>query len=251
MTASHNGPEQVPIIILCGGTGLYVDGSGQRRNKALVPVDGLPMVAHVMRLYARFGFRKFLLTAGRQSESFPAALEEVRELAFPSDLSIELLSSGEDSPTWPRLTACEARLGKVEGFGIAYCDSLADIDLAAALDAHRTSGLALSLAAVFLPTRFRLLGLRPPDPLVRGFAEQPILRSDRINGGFYFAKPELFKLGRESVGSKEATAAFEGVILEKLVAAGQVASFLVNGEFRCLDGERDISPIAQLAKRLT
>ena len=243
--------DQVPVIILCGGKGVYIDDSGQRWNKGLVTIDGLPMVAHVMRLYARAGFRRFLLSTGIQSTDFEEVLADLRRRAlFPSDLAYEIRETGEQSTTWPRIAAWEPQLKETPTFGIAYCDSLMDIDLAMALRSHLTRGKILSLAAVFQPTRFRLLGLRPPDPIVRGFAEQPILRSDRINGGFYFATPKLFDWARTIAQNQQTLLSLEGKVLETLVEARQVASYLVDGEFRCLDAERDIEPMVRLVAQV-
>jgi glucose-1-phosphate cytidylyltransferase len=242
--------DRVPVIILCGGKGIYVDASGQRRNKALVVVAGLPMVAHVMLLYAKHGFRRFLLSAGVQGTEFLEVLDGIRGRVFPGDLLYEIRQTGEHATTWPRVTAWEPQLADVPVFAICYCDSLADIDLTTALQAHLEHGKLLSLAAVFQPTRFRLIGLRPPDPTVRGFAEKPILRSDRINGGFYFAKPGLFDWGRKIAQSQATPVSLEGAVLESLVEARQVTSFVVDGEFRFLDGERDIDALARLAGRL-
>ena len=243
--------DQVPVIILCGGNGIYIDASGQRWNKGLVKIASLPMVAHVMRLYARAGFRRFLLSTGIQSGEFAGVLDSVRRQSFPNDLVYEIRETGEQSPTWPRIAAWEPQLKETTTFGIAYCDSIVDIELTSALQAHLKHGKILSLAAVFQPTRFRLLGLRPPDPVVRGFAEQPILRSDRINGGFYFAKPKLFDWARTIDQTQQDLLSLEGKVLEKLVEARQVASYFVDGEFRFLDSERDIEPLVRLSQRIT
>jgi glucose-1-phosphate cytidylyltransferase len=242
--------DQVPVIILCGGKGIYVDASGQRRNKALVPIAGLPMVAHVMRLYVRHGFRRFLLSTGIQGPEFPRIVGGLRSRALPEGVAVELLETGEQTTTWPRIASWEPQLKGTAAFCISYCDVLADVDLAAALQEHLTHGKVLTLAAVFQPTRFRLLGLRPPDPVVRGFAEQPILRSDRINGGFYFAKPELFDRARDIPQAEQQALSLEGKVLETLVAARQVVTYFVDGEFRYLDAERDIEPMARLATRI-
>lgn len=239
----------IPVIVLCGGKGVLVDATGQRRNKALVTVNGLPMVAHVMRLYARYGYSQFLLSAGIQHAEFPATLARVPEGAFPPDLRWEVMDTGSETPTWPRIAAWEERLASVPTFAIAYCDSLVDMDLTAALRAHERSGTLLSLTAVFQPSRFRFLGLRPPDTLVRGFADKPILRSDRINGGFYFARPSLFQWVRQRQWANSSS--LEGAVLEALVQTRQASCYMADGEFRFLDGERDIEPLMRLAKLVT
>lgn len=239
--------SSIPVIILCGGRGVFVDTSGERRNKALVPVGGLPMVANVIRMYARYGYRQFLLSVGIQSAQLATTLEQVQRRAFPTDLTWEVLDTGAEAPTWPRIAAWEARLAGVSTFAITYCDSLVDMDLAAALLAHEKNKTVLSLTAVLQPSRFRFLGLRPPDPLVRGFAEKPILRTDRINGGFYFARATLFDWVRRRQWANVNSLSLEGFILEGLVKDRQASCYMEDGEFRFLDGERDIEPLARLA----
>ncbi len=242
--------SQIPVLVFCGGKGIYVDASGCRLNKALVPIAGLPMASWVIRLYARHGFRRFFLAAGIQADRLSQALSHVPDKVFPSDLTWEVMETGPDATTWERLGACEDRLASAPVFSLAYCDALADIDLTAMLHTHEKNGTILSLAAVFQPTRFRLLGLRPPDPLVRGFAETPILRTDRINGGFYFTDRRLFAVGRGAARESNGSVSLEGAVLERLIKDRQVAAIPVNAPCFFLDGERDIEAMTGLAHRV-
>ena len=59
-----NAPADIPVVILCGGRGTRLQEHTQSIPKPLVEIGGLPIVWHVVQLYAAQGFRRFALATG-------------------------------------------------------------------------------------------------------------------------------------------------------------------------------------------
>src|SRR5258708_39129976 len=57
-------PSQVPVFILCGGLGTRIKEETEFRPKPMVPIGEHPILWHLMHVYARHGFRKFVLCLG-------------------------------------------------------------------------------------------------------------------------------------------------------------------------------------------
>src|SRR5471030_22899 len=88
--------ERPVVVILCGGRGTRLQEHTQAIPKPLVEIGGMPIVWHVIQLYAAQGFRRFLLATGykgEQIESFTA------EHDWPGEVEVECVQTGLDTPT--------------------------------------------------------------------------------------------------------------------------------------------------------
>ena len=94
--------------------------------------------------------------------------------------------------------------------------------------------------------RFRILGVRAGEVLVRGFASRPVIESSNINGGYYIFTNELWK----DFLSFEKSGTLEGQVLESLVASNQLTAFEHDGLWQNCDAERDLIELAQIARSL-
>jgi glucose-1-phosphate cytidylyltransferase len=194
-----------------------------------VEIGGRPILWHVLQIYLAQGFDRFLLLTGylgEQVERFVAAQ------AWPSGAEIRCLATGEDTPTGGRVhRAAEALDGRA--FSLGYGDGVADIDLAALLDAHAEhaeQGAAATMTVVRPRLPFGVAHLNG-DGVVRGFSEKP--RSEQwINGGFFCFEPAVLALlGPDSVLEREP--------LERLAAAGDLRAFRHEGFWECMDTYKD------------
>jgi glucose-1-phosphate cytidylyltransferase len=253
---------QVPVVILCGGKGVMLDeAQTQRTNKALIRVQGQPLLYWVMQTYALHGSTEFILALGFQAEHFGPALLASGAQAVPDvadrytlnlggvSCQLLLVTTPAEASTGARLLACRAALtalGQRERFAVTYSDTLSDVDLGAEMRFHKKQGLIATIVAAKLPVRFRVLGIRTGEVLVRGFAGRPVIEGASINGGYYVFTPAFW----QAVSTLNPDVALENQPLEQLAAAGQLAAYEHKGAWQTCDAERDLAELDRLACQL-
>ena len=175
-------------VILCGGMGTRAYPFTRQMPKALMPVDGRPILEHVMEIYALYGHTDFILSLGYLKE---AIIEHFRRPQF-AQYRIEFVDTGVTTDTGGRVFGCAHLLE--ERFFVTYCDGLGDIDLDALLQRHlqaeAQNGL-VTVTAVPLRSQYGIL-LTNGNGQVTGFREKPILSEYWINGGFFVFNKRAF-----------------------------------------------------------
>src|SRR5271167_363586 len=112
-------PETTPVVILCGGRGTRLQEHTQEIPKPLVEIGGMPIVWHVIQLYAVQGFTRFLLATGYRGElieRFAGAHP------WPAGVSVRCLDTGIDTPTGGRLKLLADELAGERVFCATYSD---------------------------------------------------------------------------------------------------------------------------------
>jgi glucose-1-phosphate cytidylyltransferase len=220
-------PARPPVAILCGGRGTRLQERTQEIPKPLVEIGGMPIVWHVIGLYAEQGFERFLLATGYKGElieSFAAAQ------AWPPGVSVECIDTGRDTQTGGRLRRLGEQLAGEERFCATYADGLADIDLGALLAFHRGHGALATMTVVRPELQFGVTELAD-DGRVTGFTEKPT-SEHWINGGFFcFEAAVLERLGPDSVLEREP--------LQRLAADGELRARRHDGFWECMDTYKD------------
>jgi len=214
------------VAILCGGRGTRLRERTASIPKALIEIGGLPILWHVISIYAAQGFRSFLLCTGYKGEQIE---DWASGTSWPEGVEVECVDTGLDTPTGGRLKLLEDRVGET-AFCATYADGVADIDLGALLDTHREGG-ALATVTVVQPTLQFGIAAVGDDGRVKGFEEKP--RLERwINGGFFCFEPGAFSyLSEDSVLEREP--------LEGLAADGQLHAYRHEGFWDCMDTYKD------------
>jgi glucose-1-phosphate cytidylyltransferase len=219
--------ETCPVVILCGGRGTRLQEHTQAIPKPLVEIGGLPIVWHVIQLYAVQGYRRFILATGYRAtmiEDFAAAHK------WPAGVEVRCVDTGLDTPTGGRIKLLESELAKGR-FAATYADGVADIDLAALEGFHHTHGGLATMTVVRPELQFGVTELAEDDGRVLGFREKP--RSEHwINGGFFlFESGALDYLKTDSV--------LERAPLEQMAADAQLHAYRHSGFWECMDTYKD------------
>lgn len=215
-----------PVAILCGGRGTRLREHTQEIPKPLVEVGGLPILWHVIQLYAVQGFRRFLLATGYRGESIE---EFVRAGSWPAEVDVQCVDTGLDTPTGGRLKLLEERLEGAR-FCATYADGLASIDLDELLRFHAEHGALATMTVVQPELQFGVTEL-DGDGRVLGFQEKPRSRH-WINGGFFcFEAGVLDYLRADSVLEREP--------LERLASDDQLRAHRHEGFWECMDTYKD------------
>lgn len=217
-----------PVVILCGGRGTRLQEHTQEIPKPLVEIGGMPIVWHVIRLYAAQGFRRFLLATGYKGELIE---RWAADCAWPEGVSVECADTGLETPTGGRIKLLEERLVGEGRFCATYSDGVADIDLGALLEFHSEHGALASMTVVRPELQFGVTELDGEDGRVLGFREKP--RSEHwINGGFFcLERGALDYLAEDSVLERQP--------LERLAAEGELRAYRHAGFWECMDTYKD------------
>ena len=216
-----------PVVILCGGRGTRLQEHTQAIPKALVEIGGMPIVRHVVDLYAAQGFRRFVLATGykgRQIERYVGAQ------SWRAGVEVRCADTGVETPTGGRISMLAGLLEGEERFCLTYADGLADIDLDALLAFHAAHGGLATMTVVRPELQFGITELGE-DGRVVGFREKP--RSEHwINGGFLCMQAGcLGYLCADSVLEREP--------LEGLARDGQLYAHRHEGFWACMDTYKD------------
>jgi glucose-1-phosphate cytidylyltransferase len=186
----------------------------------------VPIVWHVVAIFAAQGVRRALLLTGYEAdqvERYAAAAD------WPAGIAVECVDTGLDTPTGGRIHAVAGRLGERPYFA-TYGDGVADVDLAALAREHAAAGALATLTAVRpeLPFGVAMLG---PEGRVTGFREKP--RSEHwVNGGFLLLEPGFARyLAPDLVLEREP--------LERLARDGGLYAYRHEGFWACLDTYKD------------
>lgn len=178
--------ESISVVILCGGKGTRSYPFTEYFPKPMMPVNGTPILVHLMRIYASQGFTNFILAAGHRKEM----LFDYFEGRFP-DWNIRIVDTGEDADTGERILRCGTYVG--DRFFATYGDGLGDVDLHKLMDSHQSSGALATLTTVPLRSQYGLV-VFGEDRLVQRFEEKPVVHDCWINAGFFvFEKQALME----------------------------------------------------------
>jgi glucose-1-phosphate cytidylyltransferase len=223
-----------PVVILCGGRGTRLrvqgtaaEGGAQEIPKPLVEIGGLPIVWHVIQLYAVQGFKRFLLATGYKGNLIERFAQNT---SWPEGVEVQCVDTGLDTPTGGRIKLLEQRLGE-EPFCATYADGLASVDLSELLAFHAAHGHLATMTVVRPELQFGVTELDSHDGRVLGFREKP--RSEHwINGGFFCFEPGVLDyLRSDSVLERDP--------LERLAAGGELRAHRHRDFWECMDTYKD------------
>ena len=213
------------VILLAGGFGTRLPEYTKTIPKPMVNIAGKPMLLHIMKLYAKYGFKDFYIALGYKGE----IIKKFFNKKF-FDWNINFVETGKNTMTGGRLKRLKKYIGK-ETFMMTYGDGLSNINLKKLLKFHKKNKKLVTLTAVRPPARFGALKLK--GRYVNYFKEKARLDEGWINGGFFVMEPEFLKL------IKNDNTYLEREPLEKVTKKRQLAAFRHEGFWQCMDTKRD------------
>jgi glucose-1-phosphate cytidylyltransferase len=235
------------VVILAGGLGTRLAEETEIKPKPMVEIGGQPILYHIMKHYAYYGFREFFIALGYKGEyikkyffdyyslngsmSIDLATGQVqRHRPHSEDWTVHLVDTGALTNTGGRVKRLEPWL-KDDTFMVTYGDGVSNVDLRELLNFHRVQKRIATVTAVRPPARYG--GLVFDGPLVSNFTEKPQAGEGWINGGFLVFEPAIFNYLEGDDTSLEAQS------LEKLAAERQLAAYQHADFWQCMDTLRD------------
>ena len=203
------------VVILCGGQGTRLREKTGVMPKPMVDIGSRPILWHIMKIYAHYGLKDFVLCLGYKGE---VIREYFSNFDVEPDWTVSMVDTGDQAQTGARVFRVREHLGG-EPFCLTYGDGLGSIDIGASLDFHKKHGKLATVTGVRPPARFGELEL-DGDQVV-AFAEKPQVHESFINGGFFVIEPEFI----ERYLSDDDELVLEREPLQQVAADGELMMF--------------------------
>jgi glucose-1-phosphate cytidylyltransferase len=247
------------VVILCGGKGTRLREETEFRPKPMVPIGGRPILWHIMKIYAHYGHRDFVLCLGYKGEMIKEYFRnylwntcdvtltlgrtpeiELHDRHSEEDWRVTLADTGEESMTAYRIKAIQRYIPQGESFMLTYGDGLGPIDLDALVANHKASGKICTLSAVHPAGRFGALRI-DDDGSIHAFHEKPQFEDAHVNGGYMVCGHEMFDYLND-----DPTVMFERGPMDALVRDRQLNAFRHDGFWQPMDTYAETQHLNQL-----
>jgi glucose-1-phosphate cytidylyltransferase len=236
------------VVIIAGGLGTRLSEETTVKPKPMVEIGGKPILWHIMKSYAAYGFNEFVIALGYKGEIIKDYFlnyhfrarnltvnlksgEVVVHNTESEDWIVHLLDTGLESSTGGRVKKAAEFIGN-ETFMFTYGDGLCDVNISDLVAFHRQHGKLATVTAVRPPGRFG--SIRFDDELISAFAEKPQVGEGWINGGFFVLEPQIAQYIPDYVTPWEARP------IERLVAEKELVAYRHYSFWQCMDTLRDV-----------
>jgi glucose-1-phosphate cytidylyltransferase len=243
------------VVILCGGLGTRIKEETEFRPKPMVEIGSKPILWHIMKIYAHYGFKDFVLCLGYKSymvkEYFSHYFLHMSDVTIDmkkNDIKVHstmsepwkitLVDTGLETMTGGRLKRIQKYIGD-KTFMMTYGDGVADINIKKLVEFHKSNRKLATVTAIQLAGKFGALRIAK-DHAITSFFEKPKGDGVWISGGFFVLEPEIFSL------IKDDTTTWEKEPLINLAKKNQLNAYKHNGFWKCMDAQRDKIELEQL-----
>jgi glucose-1-phosphate cytidylyltransferase len=244
------------VVLFCGGFGVRMGEETQRIPKPMIHVGSQPIVWHIMKYYAAWGHKDFVLCLGYKAESIKEYFLSYNEAlsndfvltnggrdvqllgADISDWRITFIDNGTQATIGERLLAAAAHLGDDEYFLATYGDGLTDAPLDAMVERLRSSGKTGLFLAV-RPLFTAHVVSSNDEGVVTGVED--IQKADVwINGGFFVFRRTILDHIRQGEELVEEP-------FRRLIERGELIAYPYEGFWGPMDTIKDKQRLDALA----
>jgi glucose-1-phosphate cytidylyltransferase len=247
------------VVILCGGKGTRLREETEYRPKPMVPIGNRPILWHIMKTYAHYGHKDFILCLGYKGEIIKEyfrnylwntcdstlILGSQQSVQFhnghdEADWTVTLADTGEETMTACRVKQAQRYLIEADDFLLTYGDGLSTIDINASIAAHKASGKSCTIAAVHPAGRFGSLRVED-DGRIHNFSEKPQFDEAYVNGGYMVCSYRFLDYLPNDPGVM-----LERKPMDNLVRDGQLNAYKHEGFWQPMDTYQEVQYLNQL-----
>jgi len=232
------------VVLFCGGAGTRLRDYSEAIPKPMVTIGYRPILWHVMKYYASFGHKDFILCLGYKADvikdyflNYNEALsndfvmqggaDNVQLLQSDiDDWRITFVDTGMKTNIGGRLQAVRKHLEGEEMFLANYADTLTNAPISDIVEQVESSDAVASFLAVRPSQSFHVVGM---DDNGRVESIRDVQKSDTwINGGYFALRQEIFDYMNEG----------DELVIEpfaRLIEAGKLAGYRHDGFWACMD----------------
>ena len=243
------------VVILAGGYGTRITEESYLRPKPMIEIGDYPILWHIMKIYAHFGYTEFIICLGYKSyiikEYFAEYYLRTSDVTF--DLAkntmkthnnqtepwmVTLVDTGLDTMTGGRLLRVRQHIGN-EPFLLTYGDGVADVDINKIAEFHKSHGKLMTITSTPVLPRFGLMDITS-EGLIAEFKEKSEKDATMVNAGFMVLNPEIFDYidGDSTFLEREP--------MSNIARDGQLMAFEHRGFWQCMDTARDKEKLDKL-----
>ena len=244
--------DRLKVVILAGGYGTRIRDVASDIPKPMIPIGPYPILWHIMKSYASYGHKEFILCLGYKNQvikdfflnyeaytrDFTLSFGDEGTLTYhsehdESDWKVTLADTGLHTMTGGRVSRIRKYLSENEQFMLTYGDGVGDVDLDALVTFHNKHKRILSVTGVRPPGRFgEMIGRENGE--ITEFNEKPQTEAGRISGGFFITDTRLFDYVDDSEDL-----VFEQEPIAKLVKDKELMMYEHDGFWQPMDTGRE------------
>jgi len=245
------------VIILCGGTGTRLKEETEYKPKPMVFVGGKPILWHIMKIYAHYGFNEFILALGYKADYIKDFF--LNQKAFTSDFVLEtknhnvtyflenrheiddfkitFVDTGVNTLPGERILLCKKYIPEDDkDFMVTYGDGVTDLNIKSVFEFHKKQKTIGTIVGVHPRSKFGLVKT-DKNGYVKSFIEKPVLE-EYVNGGFMVFDQQFFNY--LTPGSTEHPA------LKKLAKERQLSLYNHEGFWMAVDTYKELDDLNNL-----
>lgn len=247
-------------IILSGGRGYRLKEETEFKPKPMVTIGDKPLLWHIMKIYAHWGFRDFVIALGYKGDDIKDYFLNQRMFQYDftlwtksrrtqmyhptgirnrmDDFRITFVDTGLESLTGERVRRLRDYLNN-ETFMVTYGDGVSDVNIADIVRFHKKKKVIATITGVHPHSRWGLVR-KNEDNMVTVFRQKPVL-NEYVNGGFMVLEPEFFDYLRPNEMIETA--------LERIAAKRKLAIYTHEGFWHAMDTYQDVETLTALWNR--
>jgi len=244
-------------IILCGGIGTRLKEETEFKPKPMVYIGDKPIIWHIMKIYASYGFNEFILALGYKADYIKDFF--LNQKAFTTDFTLDtrshktkfyfqnkfetdhfkitFIDTGLETLPGERILRCQKYIPKKDKyFMVTYGDGVTDLNIADLVKFHKKQKTIGTISLVHPRSKFGLVNINNKN-IVEYFVEKPVL-SDWVNGGYMVFDKRIFTYLRP--GETEHPA------LVRLSKEKQLSANKHNGFWFCMDTYKEVEELNKI-----
>lgn len=243
------------VVILAGGLGTRISEESHLKPKPMIEIGELPILVHIMKIYASQGFNDFIVCAGYKQqiikEYFAHYFLYNNDVTFnmmsneriihhnsKDDWKVTVVDTGLNTQTGGRIKRIQKYVGN-EPFMLTYGDAVGDIDINKLLECHKKSGKIGTLTCYNFGQSKGVVDINK-DGSVNAFREKSDFDGDLINVGFMVMEPKIF----DYIDGDDMP--FELKPLQTLITNDQLNAYIHRGFWQCMDTMNEKNKLEKL-----
>ncbi len=238
------------VIILCGGVGTRLKEETEYKPKPMINIGGKPILWHIMKIYASYGYNEFILALGYKADYIKDFF--LNQKAFTSDFTLDTRShntqfyldnraevdhfkitfvdTGLETLPGERILRCQKYIPERDKyFMVTYGDGVSDIDITELVRFHKKQNTIGTITGIHPSFKYGIVKT-DKDNLIKEFSEKPVM-TDWVNGGFMVFDKRFFKYQKPGE--------LEHAALKRLSAINQLSLYQHTGFWYAVDTNKE------------